>query len=164
MRARLLISLVVALTLGAALAMPLLPSAQQRTANGPYDAPGTFSILGFDPETGEVGGAVQSRVFSVGNGVLWAEANVGAVATQATVYVSYGPQGLALLKQNMAPKDIIATLNAEVQKALGGDLRRRLEETGLEVAGSTPEELKTLIEKESAKHAKLIKAANVTPQ
>ena len=33
----------------------------------------TFSILGYDPATGEVGGAVQSRVFSVGNGVLWAE-------------------------------------------------------------------------------------------
>src|SRR5688572_14931813 len=107
MRARLLISLVVALTLGAALAMSLLPSAQQRTANGPYDPPGTFSILGFDPETGEVGGAVQSRVFSVGNGVLWAEAEVGAVATQATVDVSYGPQGLALLRQKMAPADII---------------------------------------------------------
>ncbi len=52
----------------------------------------TFSILGYDPETGEVGGAVQSRVFSVGNGVLWAEANVGVVATQAIVDVSYGPQ------------------------------------------------------------------------
>ncbi|MGY8776889.1 MAG: DUF1028 domain-containing protein, partial [Longimicrobiales bacterium] len=34
----------------------------------------TFSVLGYDAETGEVGGAVQSRVFSVGNGVLWAEA------------------------------------------------------------------------------------------
>ena len=121
MRARLLISLVVALTLGAALAMPLLPSAQERTANGPYDAPGTFSILGFDPETGEVGGAVQSRVFSVGNGVLWAEANVGAVATQATVDVSYGPQGLALLKQNMAPKDIITKILADdPDKGLNG--------------------------------------------
>ena len=69
--------------------------------------PGTFSILGFDPETGEIGGAVQSCVFSVGNGVLWAEAGVGAVATQAIVDVSYGPQGLALLKQGHAPKAII---------------------------------------------------------
>ena len=42
---------------------------------------GTFSILGFDPATEEVGGAVQSRVFSVGNGVLWAEAGAGVVAT-----------------------------------------------------------------------------------
>ena len=44
--------------------------------------PATFSILGYDPDTGEVGGAVQSRVFSVGNGVLWAEADVGVVATR----------------------------------------------------------------------------------
>ncbi len=57
------------------------------------ETPGTFSILGFDPETGEIGAAVQSRVFSVGNGVLWAEAGVGAVATQAIVDVSYGPKG-----------------------------------------------------------------------
>jgi uncharacterized Ntn-hydrolase superfamily protein len=67
----------------------------------------TFSILGFDLETGEVGGAVQSRVFSVGNGVLWAEAGAGAAATQAVVNVSYGSQALALLKQGVAPKEII---------------------------------------------------------
>jgi uncharacterized Ntn-hydrolase superfamily protein len=72
----------------------------------------TFSILGHDPETGEVGGAVQSRVFSVGNGVLWAEANVGVVATQAIVDVSYGPQGLELLRQGMAPDDVVRTLLA----------------------------------------------------
>src|SRR5215471_15121368 len=59
----------------------------------------TFSILGYDPGTGEVGGAVQSRVFSVGNGVLWAEAGAGAAATQAIVDVSYGPQAIALLKK-----------------------------------------------------------------
>ncbi|MBC8088780.1 MAG: DUF1028 domain-containing protein, partial [Phycisphaerae bacterium] len=51
--------------------------------------------------------AVQSRVFSVGNGVLWAEAGVGAVATQAIVDVSYGPQSLSLLRQGMAPAAII---------------------------------------------------------
>ena len=62
------------------------------------DGTGTFSILGYDPATGELGAAVQSRVFSVGNGVLWAEANVGVAATQAIVDVSYGPQALALLR------------------------------------------------------------------
>jgi len=67
----------------------------------------TFSILGYDPETGEVGGAVQSRVFSVGNGVLWAEANVGVVATQAIVDVSYGPQSLALLREGVPPQEVI---------------------------------------------------------
>lgn len=69
----------------------------------------TYSILGYDPETGEVGGAVQSRVFSVGNGVLWGEAEVGMVATQAVVDVSYGPKALALLRAGMSPD---ATLRA----------------------------------------------------
>jgi uncharacterized Ntn-hydrolase superfamily protein len=77
----------------------------------PADEPlwdtGTFSILGYDPATGEVGGAVQSRVFSAGNGVLWAEANVGIVATQAIVDVSYGPQALALLRAGAKPDAII---------------------------------------------------------
>ena len=64
-------------------------------------------ILGYDPATGEVGGAVQSRVFSVGNGVLWAEANVGVAATQAIVDVSYGPQALELLRKGMSPSAIV---------------------------------------------------------
>src|SRR6185503_17142693 len=70
----------------------------ERSQFVPNDPPGTFSILGFDPKTGEVGGAVQSRVFAVGNGVLWAEAGTGVVTTQAIVDVSYGPQGLQLLR------------------------------------------------------------------
>src|SRR6476659_5233409 len=74
------------------------------------ETPGTFSILGYDPETGEVGGAVQSRVFSVGNGVLWAEAGVGAVATQAIVDVSYGPKAIQLLKAGLAPSAIIPAI------------------------------------------------------
>src|SRR5215468_5205505 len=68
---------------------------------------GTFSILGFDPATGEVGGAVQSRVFSVGNGVLWADADVGVAATQAIVDVGYGPRALELLRRQVAPSAII---------------------------------------------------------
>jgi uncharacterized Ntn-hydrolase superfamily protein len=103
------------------IAMPGQPGPQAR----PMDAPvasdevdrwppvATFSILGYDPETGEVGGAVQSRVFSVGNGVLWAEANVGVVATQAIVDVSYGPQGLALLREGMAPEDVVRRILAD---------------------------------------------------
>ena len=80
------------------------PDSMQRS---PWDPVATFSILGFDSATGEVGGAVQSRVFSVGNGVLWAEAGVGAVATQAIVDVSYGNQALALLRKGVTPRDII---------------------------------------------------------
>lgn len=83
----------------------LSPSAQDRP-----DPPSTFSILGFDPATGEVGGAVQSRVFSVGNGVLWAEADVGIIATQAIVDVSYGPKGLAMLRSGLKPDAIIRAI------------------------------------------------------
>jgi uncharacterized Ntn-hydrolase superfamily protein len=99
----------VVLLVGLVLSMAALA---QRAAL-PDEPPGTFSILGFDPETGEVGAAVQSRVFSVGNGVLWAEAGVGAVATQAVVDVGYGPKGMAFLKQGLAPKDIIEKVLAE---------------------------------------------------
>jgi uncharacterized Ntn-hydrolase superfamily protein len=70
----------------------------------------TYSILGFDPDTGMVGGAVQSRVFSVGNGVLWGEADVGMVATQAIVDVSYGPQALELLREGMSPDAVVETI------------------------------------------------------
>jgi uncharacterized Ntn-hydrolase superfamily protein len=74
---------------------------------------GTFSILGYDPATGEVGGAVQSRVFSVGNGVLWADAEVGVAATQAIVDVGYGPKALALLRAKMKPDAIVQQILAE---------------------------------------------------
>lgn len=95
-----------------ALLATLLPTlaAAQRPAPAdaaPWDTVATFSILGYDPATGEVGGAVQSRVFSVGNGVLWAEPGVGAVATQAIVDVSYGPQALELLRRNVAPEAVV---------------------------------------------------------
>jgi len=73
----------------------------------PWPPVATFSILAMDPESGEIGGAVQSRVFSVGNGVLWAEAGVGAAATQAVVDVSYGPQALALLRQGLDAEQVV---------------------------------------------------------
>lgn len=98
-------------------ALLVLASRREKEGEDPlraWDPVGTFSILGFDPDTGEIGGAVQSCVFSVGNGVLWAEAGVGAVATQAVVDVGYGPQGLALLKKGLAP-------NAVVQQVLDAD-------------------------------------------
>jgi uncharacterized Ntn-hydrolase superfamily protein len=71
---------------------------------------GTFSILAYDPATGEIGGAVQSRVFSVGNGVLSAEAGVGAAATQAIVDVGYGPRAIALLRQGIAPEQVVKSI------------------------------------------------------
>jgi uncharacterized Ntn-hydrolase superfamily protein len=98
--------------MGVTLAIAMLAGAAgwsvQAQAPVPLPDPvATFSILGFDPATGEIGGAVQSRVFSVGNGVLWGEAGVGMVATQAIVDVSYGPKGLALLRAGMTPAAIL---------------------------------------------------------
>lgn len=79
-------------------------------AASPWPPVATFSVVGFDPATGEVGVAVQSRVFSVGNGVIWGEAGVGVVATQAIVDVSYGPQALELLRQGLSPEDVVRTV------------------------------------------------------
>ena len=86
------------------LCLTLTLAAQSRLPVEQWPPIATFSILGYDPATGEVGGAVQSRVFSVGNGVLWGEAGVGMAATQAIVDVSYGPQALNLLKLGYTPE------------------------------------------------------------
>ncbi len=104
------VSLLPTLLFVSACAAPVVTPAVVPRAGQPV---ATFSILGFDPETGELGGAVQSRVFSVGNGVLWAEADVGAVATQAYVDVSYGPRGLALLRAGHSPEEVAAKLLAD---------------------------------------------------
>jgi uncharacterized Ntn-hydrolase superfamily protein len=64
----------------------------------PAPARATFSIVAFDSTTQELGVAVQSRAFSVGMAVPWAEAGVGAIATQASTNESFGPKGLALLR------------------------------------------------------------------
>ena len=58
----------------------------------------TYSIVARDPNTGELGVAVQSHWFSVGPIVAWAEAGVGAVATQSFVDPSYGKNGLDLMR------------------------------------------------------------------
>jgi uncharacterized Ntn-hydrolase superfamily protein len=72
----------------------------------------TFSIVARDPESGEMGVAVQSHWFSVGALVTWAEAGVGAVATQALVEVSYGPLGLALMRAGKSAPEALAALLA----------------------------------------------------
>ncbi|HEY5947095.1 MAG TPA: DUF1028 domain-containing protein [Kofleriaceae bacterium] len=73
----------------------------------------TFSIVARDPITGDLGVAVQSHWFSVGSIVTWAEPGVGAVATQAFAEPSYGPKGLALMRDGMPPAEAIAKLTAE---------------------------------------------------
>jgi uncharacterized Ntn-hydrolase superfamily protein len=73
----------------------------------------TFSIVAFDPKTKNLGVAVQSRYFSVGTAVPWAQAEVGAIATQSFVNVSYGPRGLRLLKKGLTVNEVIEKLTSK---------------------------------------------------
>src|ERR1051325_7835836 len=70
----------------------------------------TYSIVARDPQTGEIGVAVQSFYFSVGTIVPWAEAGVGAVATQSFVDPSYGPLGLALMRRGKSAPEALTGL------------------------------------------------------
>ena len=58
----------------------------------------TYSIVARDPVTGALGVAVESHYFATGRVVTWAEAGVGAVATQSLPDVGYGPRGLARMR------------------------------------------------------------------
>ena len=71
---------------------------------------GTYSIVARDPETGELGGAVQSHWFSVGSIVLWARPGVGAVATQSVADPAYGPRTLDRMESGTGAGDAIAEL------------------------------------------------------
>jgi uncharacterized Ntn-hydrolase superfamily protein len=68
----------------------------------------TYSIVARDPETGQLGGAVQSHWFAAGDLVLWAEPSVGAVATQSLVEVSHGPEGLRLMREGKTAGQALA--------------------------------------------------------
>ena len=70
----------------------------------------TYSIVARDSITGEMGVAVQSHWFSVGNSVIWGKAGVGVVATQSFVNPSFGPRGLSLLENGLTPKLAVKTL------------------------------------------------------
>jgi uncharacterized Ntn-hydrolase superfamily protein len=70
----------------------------------------TFSIVARDAATGEMGVAVQSHWFSVGSIVSWAEAGVGAVATQSFVEPAYGPRGLELMKSGLSAEQALEAL------------------------------------------------------
>ena len=70
----------------------------------------TFSIVARDPKTGDMGVAVQSHWFSVGSIVTWAEAGVGAVATQSFVDPGYGLKGLGLMRTGTSAPDALARL------------------------------------------------------
>jgi len=74
----------------------------------------TFSIVAYDSVTQELGVAVQSRAFSVGMAVPWAESGVGAIATQAATNESFGPTGLDFLRRGRpAPETLRALLDAD---------------------------------------------------
>ena len=79
-------------------------------ASYPLPASATFSIVARDPETGDIGVAVQSHYFSVGPIVPWAEPGVGAVATQSLVEVSYGPKGLELMRDGKSADQALKEL------------------------------------------------------
>ncbi len=107
-RLRSLVPLLALLSLGS-------PPAQSQTRQ-PEDNPRpsrpvhTYSIVARDPETGQLGVGVQSHYFSVGPIVPWAKPGVGAVATQSLVEVSYGPKGLALMRQGRSAPDALKQL------------------------------------------------------
>jgi uncharacterized Ntn-hydrolase superfamily protein len=70
----------------------------------------TFSVVGFDPATGDLGVAVQSKFFGVGSVVPWAKAKVGAIATQSYANTSYGTDGLALLESGKNARETLRQL------------------------------------------------------
>ena len=72
----------------------------------------TYSIVARDPETGELGVAVQSRAFNTGAVVPWGEPGIGVVATQSYTEPAYGPLGLELLRAGKSPDQALAALVA----------------------------------------------------
>ncbi len=102
-------------TLLAVLAVPTLAVVLPGAPRSPLAH--TYSIVARDPKSGELGVAVQSHYFSVGPIVPWAEAGVGAVATQSLVLVDYGPLGLELMRKNRSAREALDSL-------LAGDAHR----------------------------------------
>lgn len=92
-----------------AVAIQIIGVAAQAAAQFPVH---TFSIVARDSGTGDLGVAVQSHYFSVGPVVPWAEAGVGAVATQSSVEPSYGPLGLALMRSGKSAVEALRALIA----------------------------------------------------
>ena len=84
----------------------------------------TFSIAGIDPETGESGVAVTTRVACVGNGVPWVRANVGAVATQASTRVEYGNELLDHIANGL-------TADEALSRAVAADSLSRRRQVGV---------------------------------
>ena len=84
----------------------------------------TFSIVGIDLSNGDVGVAVQSKFPNLRPIVPWAEANVGAIATQSFINVAYGPKGLALLRNGATAEEALKIL-------IANDSGREVRQVGL---------------------------------
>ena len=93
-----------------AVALLIMTSASVAAQDRPVH---TYSIVARDPSTGQLGVAVQSHWFSVGSVVPWAEAGVGAVATQSFVDPSYGKNGLDLMRAGTSAPDALKMLLAK---------------------------------------------------
>jgi uncharacterized Ntn-hydrolase superfamily protein len=99
----------------------LMPMAQAGEALAPVTGRPvhTYSIVARDPESGQMGVAVQSHWFSVGSLVPWAQAGVGAIATQSFVEVRYGVSGLELMASGLsASRTLSALLAADTNPAV----------------------------------------------
>jgi uncharacterized Ntn-hydrolase superfamily protein len=92
------------------LALPVVPPVGPHAPAIVAPLAHTYSIVARDSVTGELGVAVQSHYFSVGPVVPWAEAGVGAVATQSLVLVDYGPNGLDLMRSGMTARQALDSL------------------------------------------------------
>ncbi|WP_144510602.1 DUF1028 domain-containing protein [Bacillus sp. FJAT-22090] len=77
----------------------------------------TFSIVGFDPKTNELGVAVASKFLSVGAVVPFAKAGVGAIATQSWANLDYGSLGLDMLEKGYTPEQVITELTQNDERA-----------------------------------------------
>ncbi|MEI4769095.1 DUF1028 domain-containing protein [Psychrobacillus sp. FJAT-51614] len=77
----------------------------------------TFSIVGYDPQTRELGVAVASKFLSVGAVVPFAKAGVGAIATQSWANLDYGKYGLELLEKGVAPEEVLKNLVENDEKS-----------------------------------------------
>lgn len=94
----------------AVLILSSFASAQQPAPRKPGPLAHTFSIVARDSQTGEMGVAVQSHWFSVGSIVTWAEAGVGAIATQSFVEPAYGQKGLELMRNGKSAPEALMQL------------------------------------------------------
>ncbi|MEZ8218114.1 putative conserved protein, Ntn-hydrolase superfamily [Candidatus Fervidibacteria bacterium JGI MDM2 SSWTFF-3-K9] len=78
----------------------------------PLQPTSTFSIVAFDPKTGDLGVAVASKFLAVGSVVPYAKAGVGAIATQSFANTTFGPKGLELLRKGLTPSQVLKQLLA----------------------------------------------------